>query len=382
MRKVIHLISTMNIGGAETMVKDYALLMDKTQFEVKIISIDKSYHSANEAALRKAEIPLIFLSELRYKEGTTLNILQKIHRFLARYHDLRKILKKEKPDVLHVHLGFDWYLRFLPLKKWNIKVLYTVHNIPESYFDITGKNRKKYQAYREIVRLLKKENLTLIALHDEMNLELRELFHTKNVVTVNNGVVLERFQRELYNRTEIRKSLGIKDNAWVIGHIGRFHEQKNHDLIFETFKKVLERRKDAFLLLVGEGPLRESFEKKIKQWGIENKVLILENRGDIPQLMCAMDVFFFPSRWEGFGNVLIEAQSIGLPCVISDKVPKSVQLTDKIIVHGLEEPAEQWADTLLNPRLDKKEKNNLWEYDIKNSVKKLERIYINKCYEE
>lgn len=379
MKKVIHLISTMNIGGAETMVKDYALLIDKKQFDVKVISIDKSYHSANEAALKKGGIPLIFLSELRYPQEQRLNIFQKIRRTLSRYYDLRNIIKNEKPDVLHVHLGFGWYLRFLPLKKWNVKLIYTVHNVPESYFDPSGKDKEKYWAYREMKRLLKEEDLTLIALHDGMKKELQKMFATDRVMTVNNGVVLDRFHRELYDKNEIRKSLQIPEDAWVIGHIGRFHEQKNHDLIFEAFRGVLKKKENAFLLLVGEGPLRKKFIEKIKQWKIEDKVLILENRGDIPEIMCAMDVFFFPSRWEGFGNVLIEAQSMELPCIISDRVPESVQLTDRVIVHSLEEPLEQWVDTLLNPKLPINRKDKLREYDIRNSVKKLERIYLEEA---
>jgi glycosyltransferase involved in cell wall biosynthesis len=365
----------MNIGGAETMVKDYALLTDKSRFSVQVISIDKSYHSANEKALQEAGIKLTFLSEMRYTQERHLNPVQKIRRSLCRYIDLRRIIRREQPDVLHVHLGFDRYLRFLPLDKEKTRLFYTVHNVPETYFDPTGRDRKKHLAYQEILRLLKEQDLTLIALHDEMRRELCQLFHTDRVVTVNNGVQLDRFRPNLYDKEAVRRTLEIPKDAWVIGHIGRFHEQKNHDLILDVFRQVLKERENSYLLLVGEGPLKKSFQEKIRQWKIEDKVILLENRGDIPQLMAAMDVFFFPSRWEGFGNVMIEAQSMGLPCIISDKVPDKVKLTGLVTTHPLDAPLSVWTESLLNPKGSLTEPNRLDEYDIRNSVRKLENLY-------
>ena len=95
MKKVIHMISSMNVGGAETMVKDYALLMDKNEFDVKIISLDICSHSANEKALAEAGIPIVYLSELHYPADKKLNVAEKIIRKIARYYDLRKIIKME-----------------------------------------------------------------------------------------------------------------------------------------------------------------------------------------------------------------------------------------------------------------------------------------------
>lgn len=377
MKKVIHMISSMNVGGAETMVKDYALLMDKNQFEVKIISLDKCYHSANEQFLETAGIPVIHLSELRYASDKKLNIWQKCIRRVARYYDLREIIKKEQPDVLHVHLYIGHYLKTLSLKKRGIKLLYTVHNVPEWYYDPTGKDKEKYSAYREIKRLLQKENLTLIALHDEMNVELKRLFNTNRVITVNNGVVLDRFHKNLYNRTEIRNNLGITASTLLIGHVGRFHEQKNHELLIQVFNEICNRGIDAHLLLIGDGPLRKQTDEQINQLGLKEHTTILQNRSDIPELMRAMDVFLFPSRWEGFGNVLIEAQSMELPCVVSDKIPANVIVNSNISVISLDTPVEHWADEVLAAKkADVSEE--LKKYDMRNSVKKLEQIYLHK----
>lgn len=377
MKKIIHMVSSMNIGGAETMVKDYALLMDKDQFEVKIISLDKCYHSANEQFLEKAGIPVIHLSELRYSAEQKLSVFQKIIRRFARYYDLKKILEEENPDVLHVHLYIGSYLKQLDLKKMGIRLFYTVHNEPEWYYDPTGKDKHKYVAYKEIMRLLKKEDLTLIALHDDMNRELRNLFHTEKVITVNNGIVLDRFHKELYNRITEKNKLGVGADTLLLGHVGRFHEQKNQELIVDIMDNLCRRGIDAHLLLIGAGPTQEQVERRIEKFGLEKKVTILSNRKDIPELMCAMDVFVFPSRWEGFGNVLVEAQSMGLPCVVSEHIPSVVIVNSNVTVLSLKDSVEQWADAVIGSKTAIVSER-IQKYDMRNSVKKLEKIYTGK----
>ena len=373
MTKVLHLISSMNIGGAETMVKDYALLLDKKQFDIMIISLDKCYHSANEKILEQGGIPVIHLSEMRYSADCKMNFLRKIKRSIGRYIDLRNIVKEYKPDIIHAHLFLGNYLRWIPLKKWEIRLYYTVHNEPSFYYDASGKNREKYKAYQEICRLLKKEDATLIALHDNMKDELRQLFHTERVITVNNGINMSRFKRELYNKDEKKQQLGIALNTFVVGHVGRFHEQKNHDLIIDVFKEVV-RQRDAHLLLIGDGPLRPHIEDKIRKLGLDKQVTILQNRADIPELLNVMDVFLFPSLWEGFGNVLIEAQSMGLPCVVSDRVASCVKINDNIRTLALEAPIEEWVEAVENVKAGEVS-SKLSDYEMKNSVLRLQQIY-------
>ena len=123
MKKVFQLISSMNIGGAETMVKDYALLLDKNEIELKIIAMDKCYNSANEQVLKAHGIEIIYLTELLYPADKKLNPFQKVMRFVSRYYYFRKIMLTEKPDVLHCHLHMGLYLKVLPLKKLKTKGL-------------------------------------------------------------------------------------------------------------------------------------------------------------------------------------------------------------------------------------------------------------------
>lgn len=376
MIKVMELVPTMSTGGAETMVKDYALLVDSQKIEIQVVVLDHHYDSLNEKLLDEHHIKTTYLGEVLYGERIDLNILQKIWKRIYRYYYLRKLVIQEKPDVIHVHLVLDKYLRFLPIKRQNIALIYTVHNIIENYFSKDKKNKHKYKEYKECRRLIDKKGMTLIALHDSMNRELREYFNTEKVVTVNNGIQMERFARKLFDREAIRAGLGLQKDDFLIGHVGRMHPQKNHDLILDVFVKVLEQKPEAKLLLVGKGELEEAVRERVKSLQLQDKVLMLKNRPDIPELMCAMDVFLFPSRWEGYGNVMLEAQCMGLPCVVSDKVPECVRVTNQVQVISLNSPIKQWVDAVCNTGNADHIAANMADYDMKNCIKKLESVYL------
>ena len=374
MMKIVHLIPTLDAGGAETMVKDYALLFPKEKYEVKIITWSGTKGSYNETALSKAGISIIHLEEIRIKDdipGTIKRIIRQIFRYI----DFIKIIREYQPDVIHMHLRIGIYPIIIPYKKLGIKYFYTVHNVLNRYFTKKIGLNSKYLDYRVARHLVKKKRLSFIALHGELNEEIRSYFNTDTVYTVNNGIRMERFVPELYNRDEIRSSLGIDSQDYLVGNVASCSEQKNHEMILDVFCEVIKRRPDSRLLLVGRGGERPKVEARINELNIEDKVIILENRDDIPALMSAMDVFVFPSKWEGFGNVLIEAQCMGLRCIISDRVPEAVRLTNLVVVRSLEDNPSEWAETLLDNTILGSPIGKLEDYDMRKSVDKLIELY-------
>ncbi len=377
MIKVVELVPTLNMGGAESMIKDYCLLFDKEKTDVKVVVMAERIHTTIEKELCEAGVDVTYLGESIYAGEKRLNPAEKAIRFLGRYIFFKKTVTEFKPDVIHCHLHVGNYLRFIPIKKLGCKLILTVHNVTSRYFDKTGRDKKKYREYREVYRLIHRHGMQLIALHDAMNKELREYFATENVITVTNGIKTERFDPSMYDRNKVREALGIDREALVIGNVGRLHKQKNHELILDVFRSISAGVQNARLILVGAGELEQVIRDKIKEYSLNDKVIMLSNRSDIPELMSAMDVFLFPSLWEGFGNVLIEAQCMGLPCVISDAVPASAVISDGITVCRLEDSTETWIDAVIkcsHKRYDP-DKDIRTEYDIINSVRKLEDIY-------
>ena len=285
-------------------------------------------------------------------------------------------MDEEKIDVIHVHLRFGRYLKALSdstLKR--VRLIYTLHNEPGKYFDPQGSGKRLFE-YKEAKRLIDKYDLTIVTLHDRMHDEVRELFGTDRVVTINNGINFERFDRGLYDRTKVSASLGIAEDIRVIGHVGSYTTQKNHEHILRVFREYLKTVPNAKLMLVGKGVLKDEIGRQIEAMGMGDHVISLENRSDVPALMSVMDVFILPSRWEGFPVVLIEAQKMGLPCVISDRIDKDVVLSDDVIMVDIDAEADKWVDALNGQGKREKIRGEFKDYDIRRSINELEKLYL------
>lgn len=147
----------------------------------------------------------------------------------------------------------------------------------------------------------------------------------------------------------VRAELGIPDDALVLGHVGRFDHQKNHMFMVDIARELVKRTPNMVLLLVGDGPLRSVIEERVAEAGLTERVVMTGVRSDVPRLMSAMDVFVFPSLFEGLGLVLVEAQAAGLPCVVADVIPEEADVVEDLIIRRpLRQPASAWAEAILS----------------------------------
>lgn len=199
----------------------------------------------------------------------------------------------------------------------------------------------------------------------------------KNVHLLHNGVDLNFFRYDAEGRRKIREEFSLEDKL-VVGHVGRFHKQKNHRYLLEVFAKIRALREDAVLLLVGTGELEQPIRDRIQELGIGEAVIFAGQRFDIPQLLSAMDVFVFPSLYEGMPNTVIEAQATGLPCVIADTITREANITGLVQYLPLEQTPEYWAQTALSAVLTERPDTapDFLEhgYDIEGVAKELLRL--------
>jgi glycosyltransferase involved in cell wall biosynthesis len=183
----------------------------------------------------------------------------------------------------------------------------------------------------------------------------------------------------------VRDELGIPRDAFVLGHVGRFRESKNHAFLLDVAAEVARREPKTRLLLVGDGPLKRDIERQIDGLGLTNQVILAGLRPDVPGLMSgAMDVFVFPSFYEGLGNVVLEAQAAGLPCVVSSGIAEEASVVPRLVRRfSLSEPLSAWADAILRTRDDPSvpDRRSALEtmmrsrFNIANALESLECVY-------
>lgn len=366
-RVIEYLEGSLTDGGAETLVKDYCLLLDKEIFE-PIVLVDWIFtNSANYKRLKNSGVKIIHI----YPSYSFF--WRAINKFFRKQYitfKLGKIIKKIKPNVIHIHLAALKYIYAVRDQLKGVKLFYTCHSEPWFYFD----NMTEEEVCAR--KLIKDNQLRLIALRPDMAETLNQKFGVTNTVVIKNGIDFDRFKNLKQTREEVRKSLSISQSSFVVGHIGRFNKEKNQSFLVDVFANIKKKRRDSVLLMIGVGDDEEKVREKIHDLCLEDSVIILSHRIDIPELMNAMDVFVFPSLFEGLGIVLVEAQAVGLRCVVSDTINKEVFLTDLVIPLSLKEPSEKWAEVALNSNLKGAYENRLSEYDVKKSVKLLEHIYL------
>lgn len=371
MIKVIEFISSLSTGGAESLVTDYIYYMNKEKFYPSAVIRYNTISSRNKIVLKDVNAQVLGLTKSGDENRSFLpRVLIMIRTFVI----FRQYLKKNSVNVIHMHLENNKYLYFAKKYLKNTQLIYTVHNEPKKVFEGSLNNRVDYWCTKQ---LIEKYGMQLIALHDDMRVELNKLFHLNNTIVLNNGVDLKRFQAKLYrnDREKILDSLGFSNEDFIVGHIGRFEEQKNHSFLLDVFVKLLIQKPKAKLLLVGSGTLKGDILARIKEQNITDKVVILENCSDIPQLMSIMNVFVFPSLYEGLSVTLVEAQSMGLKCIVSNTVSTATHLTDQFIPVSLQYSATAWSKIILDDAIRTTPQGNLADFDIKTIVKQLEKVY-------
>jgi len=197
---------------------------------------------------------------------------------------------------------------------------------------------------------------------------------------LNNAVDTDKFRFNEEVRNNIRRKLDVEGKK-VIGHVGRFNPQKNHEFLIDVFNEIYKKDKDIVLLLVGDGYLKEKIEEKVNKLGLDKSVKFLGVREDISELMQAMDLFLFPSQFEGLAVVMVEAQAAGLKVITSTGVTKESDITNNVEFIELSKGAEYWADIIINSDFKKKDSIKMMiskGYDSTNNVKWLSDFYTNK----
>jgi glycosyltransferase involved in cell wall biosynthesis len=249
-----------------------------------------------------------------------------------------KVLKDGQYDVAYINmLSAANVLPFVIAQKAHVKRI-----IAHSHNNDTPKGNTRKVLHFLNYRIVERLATDYWACSREAGLWLFPDIDSKKVIIIPNAIPMASFAFSTTDRNLVRKQLNIQPYTFIFGHVGRFEDQKNHLFLVSLFERLCSVEKDAKLLLVGDGYLRPALESKIKQLGLDERIILVGSTQEVAPYYSAMDAFLFPSKFEGFGMAVLEAQISGLPCVVSDSLPSDVNLTD---IQYLSLEQHDWVNT-------------------------------------
>lgn len=358
--KILHVVTTMNRGGLETMLMNFYRNIDRTK-----VQFDFLVHRDFEADYDKEILSL----------GGKIYHISRLNPFSFKYHkELNVFFKNHKEyEIVHVHQDCMSSLALKAAKKNNILI-----RIAHSHNTNQDKNIK-YLIKRLYMKSIPKYATDLFACGKDAG---KWMYKNDSFKTINNAIDTNLLKYNKNIRNKLRNSMNLNDNDLIIGHVGRFDYQKNHQFLIDVFKEILKIKNDAKLLLVGGGKDFNSIVEKAKLLNINKNIIFTGVRDNVDELMQAMDIFVFPSIYEGLPVTLIEAQASGLPIVKSNNVPDQCIITDNVYSMSLDQSPHEWAKKILDIASNFKRKDTSQQiidngYDIRTNAKWLEKFYLD-----
>lgn len=292
--------------------------------------------------------------------------------------DMNKIFD-EGYDVVHLHTSYwkDFLVEEIAIGKKVPKIIVHSHSTMVDIIDDT-KRKESIKLHNNQKQLFNKNLATdfIACSREAAEWLFGDNIPKEEIKIFNNAIDIEKFSYNDEIRNRYKKELNLENN-FVLGHVGRFVYQKNHDFLIDVFYEVSKDIEDAKLILVGDGPLKNKIYEKVNKYGIADKVIFLGRREDVNNIMQAMDIFLFPSRFEGLGLVLVEAQCNGLNCIASKNIPYESKVTDRIKYLPFDK--EIWVEKILNSknniRIDNSNIIKKKGYSLEEQIKLVEKIY-------
>jgi glycosyltransferase involved in cell wall biosynthesis len=355
--KVLHVVGRMGCGGQETMIMNIYRKMNrsKIQFDFLVHTTEKNFYD----------------DEIHELGGKIYSVTQKTKNIFKSMSETYRAIKKGNYQAIHVHtsssiIAIDLFLAWCA----GVKI-----RIAHSHSTSTERSL----VHKFFSPLLNRVSTQKFACSQQAGTWLFGKSESNKLVVINNAIDSKQYEYSPDKASEIRKKLGVSDH-FVLMHVGRFNTVKNHTFLIDIFEEVVKLNPDSMLVLVGDGDLKEDIRDKITHRQLNDRVKLLGLRNDIPDLMQAADVFVMPSLHEGLPVSLIEAQSSGLPCIVSDSITKETDISGLLTFVSLNEPKQKWAEMIVpfsNHTIRKNTEKSIAQsgYDIKEIAHTLENFY-------
>lgn len=356
--RVLHVVTHMNRGGLETMLMNYYRAIDRNKVQFDFL-VHREYRADYDDEIEQLGGMIHRLPRLIPWSRSYLKALDHFFELHPEYR------------IVHVHQDCLSGVILRVAEKYGVPV-----RIAHSHSSSQDKDFK-YPIKLFYKRLIPRYATALFACGQKAG---EWMFGNAFFHILKNAIEVQSFEYTHQTAVAVRRSLHIPENCIVVGHTGRFSPPKNHAFLVDIFALLAAQNADYRLLLVGDGELRTKIENRVRMAGLSDKVIFTGVQTEIGPLLSAMDVFVFPSLYEGLGISVVEAQATGLPCVISDCLPVECEVTALVKRLSLGESAENWAN-VIRTSIDK-ERHNFHDeivdagYGIIENAKKLEEFYL------
>lgn len=361
MIRILHIGLSANIGGIESFLINLYRNIDRNQVQFDFIAYDNCKILENEILNMGGKV-----FDISYKK------------YFSTFFILRNIILVNKYDIVHIHKN-SWanIVPLLACKSVGItNIVWHSHNTRPSVKNVF---------YTSLLHYINKKLFSGCVDYklacSKVAAEWMFGKSLSDVRVINNGIEVKKFEFNLSKRNSIRSSMGISEDTFVLGSVGRMSEQKNQKFLLDLIKKLKGLRK-CKLILCGDGELKNDLEGYAYKIGVGNDVIFTGARNDVHILLNAMDVFLLPSLWEGLPVVCIEAQANGLPCIVSSSVSDEAQIT-KSFQKMENYDVNCWIKTILskeNRNCNAAKEIMQSGYDIRHSASELMKIYLyEKC---
>lgn len=360
-KKILIIAASLKIGGAEKVAKDMGLYGVSKGYEPHFVvfHLDEGVYEPGVLAAG----------------GKVFHLPEPSGDYVAHIRALNALMKEHQYHAVHAHTMFNCGWAMLAAKQRNVPV--RVAHAHSALDDGNGLVKRIYEeVMRKIILLCATD---LVACGEKAGVRLfGEKAYRQRGKLILNGVDVETFRYNEERRNAIRLQYGWEE-SFLIGHVGHLAEVKNQSFLLELMPLILEKQPNARLVMLGEGEDRRMLEEKIQQLGLSDEVWMPGNVTNVADYLSAMDVFVFPSLFEGMPLSLLEVQANGLPCVISTGVPQDVYLTDLVKPLALDADQEVWVKAVLFSRRDRSEAYAArlanMGFDLCGPMEKIYRIY-------
>lgn len=356
MIRILQVVTHMNRGGLETMLMNYYRQIDRTQMQFDFLT-HRDYDGDYGEEIRQLGGILYHMPVLN---PFSFNYRKQLGSFFDAHPEYK---------IIHVHQDCLSGVILHVAKEHGIPVRIAHSHNANQDRDIKYPIKCIYRHF--IARFATK----LMSCGEDAG---KWMFCGSPFEILNNAIPAADFTFDSEQKRFVREVWQVPMEELLVGHVGSFIAQKNHLFLLDIFNEI-QKQIPAKLMIVGDGDLRPLIEEKIKKLGLEDQVILTGLRSDIPDLLQAMDVFVFPSLYEGLPVTLVEAQASGLPCLISDNVPIECKMTEAVQQIPLNADLEIWADKAIEasrmPRKNTYEEIRAAGYDIVENAKRLQKMY-------